>query len=111
MSQRFESDADANESIKRALRKAFPKTKFVIPRDCARIEWDDDGPTVEQVKQVLLTSLCAEVALLRWDVPYVDWFDRPRWQVRLPERDQWIEFDRSNAARPVRRRRDAQVSD
>ena len=51
---------------KSALRKAFPLTKFSVQTSGSIcVEWADDGPTVEQVKDVVLTigGIEAELAL------------------------------------------------
>ena len=53
----YKSDAEATRSIKAALRKAFPNTKTIsITRGGSHIEWTDDGPTVEQVKDALIAA-------------------------------------------------------
>ena len=52
----FNSDGEATRAIKSALRKAFPAAKFSVTRGGARIEWEDTGPTVEQVKDALICS-------------------------------------------------------
>jgi hypothetical protein len=44
------------EMAKSALRKAFPGTKLSVQTSGRiRVKWSDDGPTVEQVKDVVLT--------------------------------------------------------
>jgi hypothetical protein len=46
------------QQIKSALRKAFPATKFKVTRNGGNIEWTDDGPSVEQVRDELLNTKC-----------------------------------------------------
>ena len=60
----FNSDGEATRAIKSALRKAFPAAKFSVTRGGAQIEWEDTGPTVEQVKDALIS---AEVVTTRKD--------------------------------------------
>jgi hypothetical protein len=46
----FESDAEATNAIKKALRQKFPDAAFSVTRGGMWIKWEDVGPTVEQVK-------------------------------------------------------------
>ncbi len=55
---KFDSDAEATRVIKGALRKAFPDAKFSVTRGGGHIEWEDTGPDVEAVKDVLIAVGC-----------------------------------------------------
>jgi hypothetical protein len=50
--------SNITQQIKSALRKAFPATKFKVTRNGGDIEWTDDGPSVEQVRDALLNAKC-----------------------------------------------------
>jgi hypothetical protein len=53
---------EAARRAKSALRKAFPGTKFSVQTSGSIcVEWADDGPAVEQVKDVVLTIGGVEV--------------------------------------------------
>jgi hypothetical protein len=59
----YQSDGEATRAIKGALRKAFPTAKISITHGGSRIEWTDDGPTVEQVQDAIIAANCAESEL------------------------------------------------
>jgi hypothetical protein len=50
--------SNITQQIKSALRKAFPAVKFKVTRNGEYIEWTDDGPSVEQVRDALLNVKC-----------------------------------------------------
>ena len=77
--------ANAAKAARAALKHAFPKHKISVTSSsdiCLR--WTDDGPSVEQVQEILLAAGCAE-ARIGWngnrylnipDAKYKDyWFD------------------------------------
>ena len=63
MTTRYQSDGEATRAIKGALHKAFPTAKISITNGGSHIEWTDDGPTVEQVQDVISAAHCAESEL------------------------------------------------
>ena len=86
MTVTFKSNAEATNAIKKVLRQKFPAAKFAVTRGGARIEWEDTGPTVAQVEEVLLAADCVKVRQGWNDQRYVEvpgnshsnsiWFDR-----------------------------------
>ena len=61
MTTKFSTDGEATNAIKKALRQAFPVAKFSVTRGGACIEWEDTGPTVDQIKATLLAANCVAV--------------------------------------------------
>ena len=50
------SDGDITRAIKAALRAAFPGPAFSVTGGGGHIQWTDDGPTFEQVEEVLIAA-------------------------------------------------------
>ena len=63
MTTEYQSDGEATRAIKGALRKAFPTARISTTHGGSRIEWTDDGPTVEQVQDAIIAANCAESEL------------------------------------------------
>jgi hypothetical protein len=53
--------AEIARAARAALKQAFPGSKISVTSTCGVwVRWIDDGPTVEQVQDVLLAAGCAE---------------------------------------------------
>ena len=55
------TDAELTRSIKAALHKAFPQTKFAVTRGGSWVKWTDDGPQVAAVEDIIIATGLAEV--------------------------------------------------
>jgi hypothetical protein len=100
------------KQVRTALRRAFPRWKFsVTSSGSIYVRWTDDGPTIEEVQDVLLAAGCAE-ARMSWDQKrwlyapggHADafWFDRYNAVARAAEteeRERRIEQSRLEAER------------
>ena len=80
MTTKYQSDGEATRAIKGALRKAFPTAKISTTHGGSRIEWTDDGPTVEQVQDTIIAANCAEFERQR----------RPSWEPQLIIEDELL---------------------
>ena len=49
--------SNLSQQIRAALRRAFPAAKFSVQHNGRDVHWTDDGPTVEQVEQVITPSV------------------------------------------------------
>jgi hypothetical protein len=78
---------DTTQQIRSALHKTFPAAKFTVQYNGQRISWTDDGPTIEQVHQVILQAACATEG--------ESWDGKP---ILKLEDGHWICFSRYNIA-------------
>jgi hypothetical protein len=81
--------ADVAKAARTALKRAFPGHKISVTSDFSiNVRWTDDGPSVEQIQDTLLSAGCAEA--------HTDWRDERCLKLVDDHRSFW--FDRYNAA-------------
>jgi hypothetical protein len=78
---------NTTQQICSALHKTFSAAKFTVQYNGQRISWTDDGPTIEQVHQVILLAGCATEG--------ESWDGKP---ILKLEDGRWICFSRYNIA-------------
>jgi hypothetical protein len=54
------TDSDVTRILKATLRQAFPETTFAVSISRRRIEWNDDGPAIAAVQDVIVRTGHAE---------------------------------------------------
>lgn len=80
---------DIAKAARAALKQAFPGSKISVTSTCGlRVAWTDDGPSIEQVKDVLLEAGCAKT--------HAAWNDEQ--YLRDPSGSETYCFDRYNVA-------------
>ncbi len=74
---------DAAKRVRQALKRAFPQRKIsVTSSGYIKVTWTDDGPSVEQVEELLVSAGCATVKHSWNDTSYLEadghsfYFDR-----------------------------------
>ena len=105
----YTTDGESTRTIKAALRKAFPKAIFKVTRGGSRIEWTDDGPSVEQVKSALIAANCVTTwkdfrGDLVFEIGRINsiWFDRYNVAERAAYQEDLLRRRRESEAREQR---------